>query len=76
MVFVDKEVGIIVLTSQEEWDGLKLICKKGLTQVEAGELDLNHSELRSDKGFMVHVTQTYPGMTPYLKGFHLSMETW
>ncbi len=39
-------------------------------------MDLNHAELRSDKGFMVHVTQAYPGMKPYLKGFHLSMETW
>ena len=76
VVFVDKELGIIVLTSQEKWDRLKLICKKWLTRVEAGELDLNHSELRSDKDFMVHATQAYPGMKPYLKGFHLSMETW
>ena len=35
--------------------------------MEAGKLDLNHSELRSDKGFMVNVTQAYPGMKPYLK---------
>ena len=76
VVFVDKELGIIVLTSQEKWDRLKQICKKWLTRVEAGELDLNHSELRSDKGFMVHVTQAYPGMKLYLKGFYLSTETW
>ena len=76
MVFVDKELGIVVLTSQEKWDRLKLICKKWLIRVEAGKLDLNHTELRSDKGFMDHVTQAYPGMKPYLKGFHLSMETW
>jgi hypothetical protein len=25
---------------------------------------------------MVYVTQAYPGMKPYLKGFHLSLETW
>jgi hypothetical protein len=25
---------------------------------------------------MVYVTQVYPGMKPYLKGFHLSLETW
>jgi hypothetical protein len=25
---------------------------------------------------MVHITQTYPGMKPYLKGFHLYLETW
>ncbi len=25
---------------------------------------------------MVYVTQAYPGMKPYLKGFHLLLETW
>jgi hypothetical protein len=25
---------------------------------------------------MVYMTQAYPGMKPYLKGFHLSLETW
>jgi hypothetical protein len=24
----------------------------------------------------VYVTQAYPGMKPYLKGFHLSLESW
>ena len=24
----------------------------------------------------MYVTQAYPGMKPYLKGFHLSLETW
>ncbi len=38
------------------------------------ELDYKH--LLSDQGFMVYMTQTYPGMKPYLKGFHLLLETW
>jgi hypothetical protein len=25
---------------------------------------------------MVYVTQIYPAMKPYLKGFHLSLESW
>jgi hypothetical protein len=25
---------------------------------------------------MVYVTQAYPGLKPYLKGFHLSLEMW
>ena len=25
---------------------------------------------------MVYITQAYPGLKPYLKGFHLSLETW
>jgi hypothetical protein len=28
------------------------------------------------EGFLVYVTQVYPGLKPYLEGFHLSLETW
>ena len=66
----------MVLTSQEKWDCLKTICKKWLKEVQASDGNLDHTPLRSDKGFMVHATQAYSSMTPYLKGFHLSMETW
>ena len=76
VVFNDEKLGLVVLTSQEKWDRLKSICSKWLMRLEASELDLDHTELRSDKGFMVHVTQAYPSMKPYMKGFHLSMETW
>ena len=37
---------------------------------------LDHKTLRSDRGFLVYVTQAYPAMVPYLKGIHLSLETW
>ena len=46
-----------------------------MTKLDAGELELDHTELRPDKGFMVYVTQSYPAMKPYMKGFHLTMET-
>ena len=55
VVFNDEELGLVVLTSQEKWDRLKSICSKWLMRLEAGELELDHTELRSDKGFMVHV---------------------
>jgi hypothetical protein len=37
---------------------------------------LEFKRLQSDRGFMVYATQAYPSMKPYLKGFHLSLETW
>ena len=37
---------------------------------------LEFKRLRSDRGFLVYVTQVYPAMKPYLKGFHLSLESW
>ncbi len=75
-VCVEKDQGVVVLTSQEKWDRMKAICKHWRTLLEQGETNLDFKQLRSDRGFMVYVTQAYPGMKPYLKGFHLSLETW
>ena len=66
----------MVLTSQEKWDHMKAICKHWRGILGKGDTDLDFKRLCSDRGFMVYVTQAYPGMKPYLKGFHLSLETW
>ena len=44
--------------------------------LKAGKTELAHKELLSDRGFLVYMTRTYPAMVPYLKGFHLTIETW
>ena len=76
VVFNNEEEGIVVLTSQEKWDQLKRICHHWLTQLDNANTTLDHKTLRSDRGFLVYVTQAYPCMIPYLKGIHLSLETW
>jgi hypothetical protein len=63
------------LLSQEKWDRAKLFLewvRQGLT--DAGGLE--RKQFRSGKGFLVHVAQTYDFVQPYLKGFHLSEESW
>ena len=76
VVHVDPDRGVMVLTSQEKWDKLKRICRYWYDLLQAGETDLDYKRLQSDRGFMVYVAQAYPAMKPYLKGFHLSLETW
>ncbi len=66
----------MVLTSQEKWDRTKTIFEHWWSLLERGETNLDFKHLRSNRGFIVYVTQAYPGMKPYLKGFHLSLETW
>jgi hypothetical protein len=73
---MEEEVGMVLLTLQEKWDRMKVICLKWLSLLEQGSTELNYKELQSDRGFMVYVMQAYPGMKPYLKGFHLLLETW
>ncbi len=75
-VCVEEDRGVVVLTSQEKWDCMKTICEHWRVILENGDTDLDFKQLCSDREFMVYVTQAYPGMKPYLKGFHLSLETW
>ncbi len=75
-VCVEAERGVVVLTSQEKWDCMKAICEHWRNLLEQGETNLDFKQLRSDRGFMVYMTQAYPGMKSYLKGFRLSLETW
>ena len=37
---------------------------------------VNRKQLEKDRGFMVHLAMVYPTFVPYLKGFHLTLETW
>ncbi len=71
-----KELGLVLLTSQEKCDRMKAIVIRWLEQVRAGDLELDHKELPSDRGFLVYATRPYPSMVLYLKGVHLSLETW
>ena len=61
---------------QDKWNRLKTICRHWLEKLNEGTVELNFKRLRSDRGFLVYVTQAYPAMKPYLKGFHLSLESW
>ena len=76
VVHITDEHGVIVLTSQDKWDRLKGIVAKWIARLEAGEEMLPHSEMLSDRGFLVYVTQPYPALVPYLKGIHLTLEMW
>lgn len=75
-VLVEEDGAVAVTVSQEKWDRLKAICGYWLAEMKAGRVDLDFKKLQSDRGFLVYVTQAFPGMKPYLKGFHLSLESW
>jgi hypothetical protein len=75
-VVIEENRSVAVMTSQEKWDRLKAICTFWQGELKAGRNQLDFKKLQSDRGFLVYVTQAYPGMKPYLKGFHLSLEMW
>jgi hypothetical protein len=66
---------IVALTSQEKWDKAKRIVDGLLTDV-VSESKLSLRRLLKERGFLVHLTMTYPIMVPYLKGLHLTVDGW
>jgi hypothetical protein len=52
------------------------ILEKWKVALRENDPKLSHKELLVDQGFLVYVARTYPAMVPYLKGFHLTIETW
>ncbi len=75
-VCIKGDTRVVVLVSQDKWDRMKTIYKFWLDLLNQGKRELDFKQLRSDRGFMVYVTQAYPGLKPYLKGFYLSLEMW
>ena len=67
--------GLYVTCSQEKWDKGKSQVEEMLTAVEGGALELNRKDLERKRGFLIHLSRTFTYMTPYLKGMHLTMET-
>ena len=76
VVHIMQQLGVCTLTSEDKWGKLKALLQKWWDLLSAGETELAHKELLSDRGFLVYVTRTYPAMVPYLKGFHLTIEMW
>ncbi len=62
--------------SQEKWD--KTRAKIGWMQgvIRSGDTEIDFKTLESDRGFLVYVARTYPGMKPYLKGIHATLDSW
>jgi hypothetical protein len=70
------------LVTQERWVKTTSVISKTDIALQAvedspdGKQRLNHNELERSRGFLNYVCQTYPPMTPFLKGFHLTIDGW
>jgi hypothetical protein len=65
--------------SQEKWEkGRKIV--EDLSRTMSSHPDerplLNRKDLERHTGFLNHLTMTYDDMTPFLKGFYLTLNSW
>lgn len=74
-VVTTDETGVRVHAMQEKWDKVKcLINKLKATLRETSILD--RKELESIRGVLIYMQQIYPVITPYVKGLHLTIDSW
>ena len=66
---------VSVLISQDRWNKMKEVLKSIKNEMtEDGGMD--HKELEQNQGRLVYATRGYNGMKPYLKGIHLTLDSW
>jgi hypothetical protein len=71
-----EKTGIYTLTLQEKWDKTKRLAKETETLLRDNLSNIPRKRLEQIRGFLMYVTRTYPGLTPYMIGFHLTIDSW
>ena len=60
--------------SQEKWDKARRLISELATQLGEDPLqDLDYKQLERARGFLCHLSMTHDMVTPFLKGFHLTL---
>jgi hypothetical protein len=72
---ISHEDGVAVALSPEKWKKTKEILQHTLTMIDSGD-PIPLKTLESYRGSLVYVQRTYPAITPYLKGYHLTIDSW
>jgi len=67
--------------SNEKWSKAKNYISSWLKEIEMCKAHsappaLNFKHLERGRGFLVYLSRTYPSIVPYLKGIHLTLDTW
>ena len=70
------EEEVVVLVLEEKWAKAKMHIGKMVQEVVEGKGYVNFKDMEKRRGFLVYVTRTYPSMVPYLKGIHLTLDSW
>ncbi len=70
----DNGVGV-KLPQDKKWNQVKTLLAQLYEDLAKSSM-LDRKKLKSIRGSLVYVQQTYPAITPYLKGLHLTIDSW
>ena len=65
---------LVGMVSQEKWDKTKGLLKELTDMLTKGPLPLQC--MLEIRGFLMYVVRTYPWLNPYMKGMHLTIDSW
>jgi len=75
-----EDYAVYKLVTQERWDKTKTKIDwiwKEAQEIRAGiNTDMDYKTLESYRGFLIYVARTYTTLVPYLKGIHLTLDSW
>ena len=65
---------LVGMVSQEKWDKTKGLLRELTDMLTNGPLPLQR--MLEIRGFLMYVVRTYPWLNPYMKGMHLTIDSW
>jgi len=74
--------GVCIRSPRDKWMRAKALISQLQMELAKHQNDpvnpggLLLGPLESARGFLVHMQQVYPSMTPYIKGLHLTIDSW
>jgi len=73
-----QEGSVYVYVSQEKWEKAQKYVSSWLANIKNDTTNstLDFKDLERGRGFLVYLSRTYPATTPFLKGIHLTLDSW
>jgi hypothetical protein len=67
---------VVTTVTQLKWDKTKALVVELREMVQKDVDRLDRNRLEQIRGFLIYVARTYNFFTPYLKGLHLTIDSW
>jgi hypothetical protein len=69
-------MGVLILTSEEKWMKAKGMLAEVRAMLGRDPLAMSRKRLEQIRGFLMDVSRTCTSMTPYMIGFHMTIDSW
>jgi len=76
-VFKVSPTGILKSVTLDKWNkGKSILRELEPWTSENGPQEINRKDLEKKTGFLLHLTMTFSSFRPFMKGFHLTLNSW